>query len=416
MKKLLILGGNYVEKEIVVRAKKLGYYTIVTDNHENWSLSPAKSLADEGWNISWSDINSLEQKCIEEHINGVIAGFSEFRVEAMIKLCERLKLPCSLNMHQLDVTRDKILFKETCRKFGVATVPEYSIDHVEKFPVIIKPVDRAGSIGINVAYNKEDLKLYYAIAQSLSPSKQVIIEDFITNGIKFDVYYYVQNGHPYFIGSSDTIMCKGTQGAPILQKCWPFKSKYEEEYHQQVEENILKMLKGLNIKNAYATMSAFYVNGHFYFFEAGFRLSGEMSFNYQEANTGYNYIETMIRYAVSDIDTEIYTEIQTQVKHCAVLNFFVTDGIVGELVGMKKLINNSNIYALNLYLKEGDEIINLTDVYKKGAMITIICKNKKDLKNTIDWINENFDIIGINNESMIYEKVSISEIQEYYKE
>ena len=117
MDKLLILGGNPTEIEIVERAKKLGLYTIVTDNHTDWKLSPAKQLADEGWNISWSDVDTLAKKCQEENVNGVIAGFSEFRVDNMIQLCERLHFPCSLTMHQLDVTRDKLLFKETCRKY-----------------------------------------------------------------------------------------------------------------------------------------------------------------------------------------------------------------------------------------------------------------------------------------------------------
>ena len=61
MKKIiLILGGDYLEIEIVKRAKSLGYYTIVTDNHYDWMLSPAKQMADEGWNISWSDIDALD--------------------------------------------------------------------------------------------------------------------------------------------------------------------------------------------------------------------------------------------------------------------------------------------------------------------------------------------------------------------
>ncbi len=41
MKKLLILGGNATETVIVEKAKELGVYTIVTDNHEDWSCSPA---------------------------------------------------------------------------------------------------------------------------------------------------------------------------------------------------------------------------------------------------------------------------------------------------------------------------------------------------------------------------------------
>lgn len=44
MKKLLILGGNYIEENIVKAAKELGFYTITTDNHSDWNLSPAKKF------------------------------------------------------------------------------------------------------------------------------------------------------------------------------------------------------------------------------------------------------------------------------------------------------------------------------------------------------------------------------------
>lgn len=414
MKRILILGGNHVEKEIVIRARNLGYYTIVTDNHEDWSLSPAKQLSDEGWNISWSDIDSLVMKCRQNHIDGVIAGFSEFRVEAMIKLCNALHLPCSLNIHQFNITRDKLLFKKTCRKYGVPTVPEYNYDEIITYPVIIKPVDRAGSIGINVAHDAMELDKYYQVALSLSPSKQVVIEDFIIDGIKFDVYYYVHDSVPYFLGSSDTIMCKGEKGAKILQKCWPFKSKYENEYHMDVEKRVISMLKGLDIHNTYVTMSAFYVNGNFYFFEAGFRLSGEMSFNYQEANSGENYLKSMIKFAVGDAVEKTSHNFSAH-KHCAVLNFFVTDGIVEEIYGIKKIKNNKNIYALNLYVEKGEEVKNSTNVFKKGAMITIVSDSQNDLEYQINWVNTNFDIIGTNEESMIYEKLTHREIQDYYK-
>ncbi len=415
MKKILILGGNYVEIEIVNRAKLLGYYTIVTDNYEDWALSPAKMIADEGWNISWSDIDSLELRCVSENVNGVIAGFSEFRVEAMINLCNRLNLPCSLTMLQLEVTRDKILFKDTCRKYGVLTVPEYKIGDTIKFPVIIKPVDRAGSIGVNIAHNDKELDVYYNNALSLSPSKKVIIEDFISEGMKFDVYYYIQNGVPYFLGSSDTIMCKGDKGAKILQKCWPFHSKYERVYHQRVESNILDLFSGLKIDNAYVTMSAFYENGNFYFFEAGFRLSGEMSFNYQESLSGNNYINTMLHYSMNEKSNELYTNIENREKFCVVLNFFVTDGEVSEIIGIEDLSRCKEIKALNVYLEKGMQIHNCTDVFKKGAMVTIVCDSREELINTIKMTNDMFDILDTNRKSLIYERVNDLELSNYYR-
>lgn len=412
---ILILGGDYLEIEIVKRAKALGYYTIVTDNHDDWALSPAKQIADEGWNISWADIDALEKKCRSTGVNGVFAGFSEFRIEAMIKLCERLDLPCSLRMHQLEVTRDKYLFKETCRKYGVPVVPEYTVDSVINYPVIIKPVDRAGSIGVNVAYNKVELENYYQYALSLSPSKHVIIEDFITDGTKFDVYYYVQNGKVKFLGSSDTIMCKGEKGAKILQKCWPFKSKYENIYRQSIEPNIRTMFEGLDIDNAYATMSAFYRNGKFYFFEAGFRLSGELSFNYQEAITGINYINTMLKFSMHDNDDTIYYDIDESNKYSAVLNFFVVDGKVVKINGLDKLKMISSVYSTSLYLKENDVISNTTNIFKKGAMVTIFSDSKENLISTIMDVNNYFDIIGENGMSLIYERVTKEEIMDYYR-
>ena len=123
-KKLLILGATNDEIVIIGRAKSLGLYTIVTDYHTDWSLSPAKSVADEAWNISWSDISLLAEKSRAVGIDGVIAGFSEFRVENMIKLCRELGLPCYINDEQLEITRDKLRFKDYCRQFGIPVVRE----------------------------------------------------------------------------------------------------------------------------------------------------------------------------------------------------------------------------------------------------------------------------------------------------
>ena len=167
MNKLLILGATYHEIDIVERAHNKGIYVIVTDNNLDWSKSPAKYVADEAWNISWSDIDALVLECRESKVNGIIAGFSEFRVENMIKLCDKLGLPCTLSMKQLNLTRDKIQFKNLCAKYGIRGVPEYKYGDSINFPVIVKPVDRAGSIGINVAYNQEEFERFYKIAYDL---------------------------------------------------------------------------------------------------------------------------------------------------------------------------------------------------------------------------------------------------------
>lgn len=333
MNKLLILGATYHEIDIVERAHNKGIYVIVTDNNLDWSKSPAKYVADEAWNISWSDIDALVLECRESKVNGIIAGFSEFRVENMIKLCDKLGLPCTLSMKQLNLTRDKIQFKNLCAKYGIRGVPEYKYGDSINFPVIVKPVDRAGSIGINVAYNQEEFERFYKIAYDLSPSKNVIIEDFIDDGTKVDLYYYVKGGNIALLGTSDTIMCNGKSGAPILQKAWTFPSRYESQYVSEEDGKIRKMLHGIGLKNGYVTMSAFYRNDRFYFFEAGFRLSGELSYNYYDYISGINYIDTLLDYSLGLPNSDIYEDCY-QLNKCTksiILNYFGIDGIVKKI-------------------------------------------------------------------------------------
>lgn len=409
MYKLLILGATYSEISVIERAKAKGIYTIVTDNNTDYSKSPAKIVADEAWDISWSDIDTLYFKSKASGINGVIAGFSEFRVENMIKLCAKLELPCPLTIEQLDITRDKIQFKSLCRQYGILGVPEFKYGDDIHFPVIIKPVDRAGSIGINVVYDRKDFEECYQYALSLSPSKNVIIEKYIDDGVKFDVYYFVINGKVTLLGTSDTVMCKGTEAAPIMQKAWTFPSSYEDKFVKEVDTRLRNMLKGLGIKNGYVTISAFYWNEQFYFFEAGFRLSGEHSFNYYQAFSGTNYIDLLIDYSLGiELKQELSEAIGNQ-HHSVILNFFGKNGRV-KVINLPELDNCKSVISSNFYIKENEQILNATNVLKKIAMYTLYSSEPSQILNDIEYINSHLSIENENNESLIYEKVKISSL------
>lgn len=407
MNKLLILGGNYIECDLVKRAKELGICTIVTDNHLDINESPAKQLADIKWNISWSDIENLKQRCIDEKVNGVLAGFSEFRVESMIKLCGELGFPSSLNLLQLDITRDKNKFKDLCRKYDVPVVKDYAYSEDKEYPVIIKPVDRAGSIGINVAYNDDEFETYYKIAESLSPTNSVIIEKFIDNGQKFDVYYYVQDGIPHFLGSSDTLICKQKEYAEILQKAWIFPSKHEVQYIEEYQTAVLNMIKGLKIENCYLTLSAFHSMNQFFFFEAGFRLSGELSYNWFKEISGINYLDCLICSSLSMESPKIPE--YSPSKYSVILNMFGIDGKITKIED-NVLESLQQVKAYNLYVREGDIILNNSKVLKKIAMITLVSDKVDELRVCVDKILNNYDILSDTEESLIYEKVSSKEI------
>lgn len=82
----------------------------------------------------------MEKLSRESGVDGILAGYSEFRVENMIKLCERLNFPCYINNEQLEITRDKIKFKECCRKYGVPVVKlDLRVDEHTELEIFAEP-------------------------------------------------------------------------------------------------------------------------------------------------------------------------------------------------------------------------------------------------------------------------------------
>ncbi len=179
-KKLLILGAYNSEKEIVNVAKKMGVYTIVTDNNLDWDKAPAKKLADEAWNISWSDIELLKEKCIEEKVDGVLAGFDEFRIKLASKLSKEIGKPFYTDGSKLDDILDKEKFKKACKECKIRVPKEYIYgDKNIEFPVIVKPCDTGGSSGITICYSKDEFDEAYNKAKEISRSGKILIEEYI---------------------------------------------------------------------------------------------------------------------------------------------------------------------------------------------------------------------------------------------
>lgn len=146
------------------------------------------------------------------------------------------------------------------------------------------------------------------------------------------------------------------------------------------------------------------------FFEAGFRLSGEMSYHYYEKIAGINYLESMIKHSMGYKDTAVYKEEYNTNTHCIVLNFFGLDGVVVRINGLDELRQNKNIYDIQLYVNKNDVIENSTNVFNKIAMFTIAATSYEDMVATVNAVNNTFDVFDKNGESLVYERVSEQEL------
>lgn len=418
-KKLLILVGGINLVTLVERAKELGIYTIVADYYDT-DKSPAKLVADEYWDISWEDLDTLEKKCKEEGVDGVTTGYSESPVGCCIQLCERLGLPCYCNDEQLALTRDKVLFKNECRKNGVPVVNEYeSPDIVTSYPVIVKPVDRAGSIGVGVATNPEELRIAYEYAMEKSYCKNVIIEDFIHDGSKFDVTYAICNGNPVLLSDCDTINAQDNGFERVVQSGWLFPSRYQDDFLKKADAPIKRMIKNLGIKDGYIFFSGFAIekngNVEFVFFETGFRLSGGHMYRYMIKRGIVNILDLFIIHALTGSTDllEWHEEINPGLK-CAMVNYFASDGVVSEIRGFDEIEKMEDCNFLLRIGHIGQKCDTEHAILSKMTMIHFCNQSAEQLAKDVEQANKVFFVLDENGKDMVYDRINPTVIANWW--
>lgn len=415
-KKLLILGATEGETTLVKRAQELGVYVIVTDYNTDYALSPAKYIADECWDISWSDIDKLEKKCIEERIHGVTAGYSEFRVESLIKLCSRLNLPCYVTEEQLEITRDKVRFKECCRENGVSVVKDYSsVDEVDEYPVIVKPVDRAGSIGISVATNKSELETACEYALENSISKQIIIEKYMGKGSKIDFYYAVDGGEISLISTCDTLNAKDNGYDRVVQSAWLYPSKYITSIIHTTDPGLRKMIQAMGITYGCIAFSGFICeDGTVDFFECGFRLEGGHQYNYVACKGPYNYLDLFILHALQGNADGIVLSTQDEDLRAVTVNVYAKKGIVTQIEGFEDVMQMPDCCLALKQGRIGEVCLDSSSILSKVAMFQFVNYSPMQLRKDVEKMYELFSVYDEHGSDMIYDRIDVSLIAQWW--
>ena len=413
-KKLLILAGGPQLVSLVKRAQELGVYTVVTDYYDHIT-SPAKDIADEAWDISWEDIDTLEKKCREEQIDGITTGYSESPVEYCIQLCERLGFPCYCTHYQLDFTRDKRLFKKVCRENGVPTVKEYnSIEDVDEYPVIVKPTDRAGSIGVGIANNKDELTRVYQYAMEQSYCKDVIIEKYIT-GTKIDVYYEIRNGKITFLSSDDVIMASNNGTERVVQSCWVLPSRNQIAIKKKTDIAIRRLLKSLKIQNGYIFISGFDNDGDFIFFETGFRLCGGHLYEYFKEKGQVNNLDIFIYHALcgSTENVQCSDKVNEKLK-CVNINIYAKAGTIGAIEGIEEIQKMEDCRLTLVTGLVGQVCHDDKAILDKIAMYYFCNEDPKRLQEDVEKAYTLMKVTDTSGNDMIYDRIDSTLISTWW--
>lgn len=407
MKKILILGANPETVSLVLKAKEMGIKTYVTDYNPT---AYAKKYADVACNIDATNVEELVNLVKSENIDGVLLGVAEALMPTYYTLCKNLNLPCFATLKQFEIMSSKDKFKNICRQYNVPVVPEFNLENIKyiKFPVIVKPVDSCSSKGIAICNDRITLNDAIINAKKFSKKKKVLIEKYI-NGKEIIVYYVIQNGNPFLVAMCDRFTNKPENGTVQLPTAYIYPSKYLREYYNKVDEKVRNMLRQLNIKNGVLFLQGFFTeNNQFYFYEPGFRLNGAQEHLILANLTKIDAKELLIKFALngemSFDDLSKYADPLLNGNLACKLSPIFRCGKIGKIVGLEEIKKVDGLISLNPSYHDGDEIEGA------GTLKQIVCrffvkgKNKTELKDRIDKINNLFDVIDENGSSMLVSK------------
>lgn len=206
-KTILFIGAGIAQVDAIKRAKEMGYYVLASDGSDT---APGLKVADESRVIDVKNIDenlSWAKKC---SIKGVIGIASDIVLPTVHAIKEKLNLP-GLSEIPMRVSLDKSQQRKRFADAGLAQ-PKYTVlsesydtDMVVRkigFPCVVKPVDNAGSRGVAICQNIQELQNALQIAYSYSNQKKLLVEEYM-DGVELTVEGISVNGDHHILTISD---------------------------------------------------------------------------------------------------------------------------------------------------------------------------------------------------------------------
>lgn len=410
-KKLLILGGNPETIPLVEIANNMGIKTIVSSKRPT---DAAKKAAWKAYDVDGMDVPGLIALAKEEQVDGVLVGVADILVPAYCKVCDALGLPCYATQQIVDVFAFKDVFKSTCERYGVHGIPEYYLDSelrredLDKiqYPVMIKPVDNGGGVGMTVAYNEAELIEGVHKALTASNKKRFIVEKYMICD-DMGMYYTFKDGYCSASCIYDRYTTDEQPGLSRVCLGGTYPSKHINEYFDRMHENAVRMFKEIGIKNGVLMLSGFFENGEFYVYDTGFRLQGEAPHLLMKAIHGFDQREMLVRFALTgfegSVDLQKEDDARLRGKWAATLWFLLRKGHIVKIEGLENIKQDKRIIANVQRLHEGDEVCPEWIGNEKQVLtrLYLVCDSKDELSKCLKEYQEKVKVYDENGNNMI---------------
>jgi biotin carboxylase len=303
----MLLGGIRYLLPAIEAAHKHNVHVITVDYLPD---NIAHKYSDEYHNVSILDKDAVLSLAEELQIDGILSYAVDPGVVTAAYVAEKLSLPFTCSYKAACILQDKSLFRKFLSDNGFNAPhakgyvnPDDAIQDVDYFnwPVIVKPVDSAGSKGVTKVDAPKDLSKAIAHALDESHNGHFIVEDFLElDGYQSSADCFSVEGALVYSDYSDQLFDKDAANpyTPALE-IWP--STMSKEHQNYLSDELQRLLKLLDCGTGlYNVESRVCKNGKAYIMEVSPRAGGNRIAELQRIGTGIDLIEAEVLKAVGE--------------------------------------------------------------------------------------------------------------------
>ena len=310
MKKIAIIGGSYLQQPAVEMAQACGYEVHCFAWREG---ATCDKVADYFYPISIVEKEQILEKCEEIGIDGITTIASDVAVPTVCYVAERMGLIGNGYENALKSTNKYLM----SRCFAEAGIPAPAFCRVKagddlsalsafSLPMIVKPTDRSGSLGVEIIKQREQLVPLVTKACDYSFHQEAIVEEFI-EGREVSVESISWEGRHFVLQITDKV----TTGEPYfveLEHHQP--SNLPKEIQEKIRSLVPRALDALHIRYG-ASHSEIKITptGELFIIEIGARMGGDfIGSTLVKLSTGYDFLKGVIEVALGDFHEPIIIE------------------------------------------------------------------------------------------------------------
>lgn len=252
-KKLMLLGGIRYLLPAIETAHKHGAYVITADYLPD---NIAHKYSDEYHNVSILDKEAVLKLARELQIDGILSYAVDPGVVTAAYVAEQMGLPFTCSYETACILQDKARFRQFLADNGFNCPMAKGYDNIADalkeadifhWPVIVKPVDSAGSKGVTRVDNQEALRSAIEFAIGESHNGHFIIEDFLEKeGLSSGSESFFVNGELRYNAFYDQYFDnEAANPYTPSAECWP--TSKSEKVQDEVRTELQRLGKLLNV-------------------------------------------------------------------------------------------------------------------------------------------------------------------------